>query len=100
MLCYNCTGTGHRTADCKSKRTCRKCARRHHSSICDRNSTADPQHSTAAVLTTTEMNLVYPTVPVQVNGITCHALLDTGAGSSQASATLTERINQQPIRKG
>ena len=88
--------TGHRAADCKSKRNCQNCGGRHHSSICDRNATADSQHSTTA---TTETNIVYPTVLVQVNGITCRALLDTGAGSSYASATLTERINQQPIRK-
>ena len=60
----------------------------------------DPQDSTAAVLTTTEVNVVYPTVLVQVNGITCCALLDTATRSSYASTTLTERINQQPIRKG
>ena len=63
------------------------------------NATADSQHSTTAVLDTTETNIVYPTILVQVNGITCRALLDTGAGSSYASTTLTERINQQPIRK-
>ena len=97
-LCYNCAGTGHRAADCKSKRNCQNCGERHHSSICDRNATADSQHSTTAVLATTETNIVYPPVLVQVNGITCRALLDTGAGSSYASATLTERINQQPIR--
>ena len=98
-LCYNCAGTGHRAADCNSKRNCQSCGGHHHSSICDRNATADSQHSTTAVLATTETNSVYPTILVQVNGITCRALLDTGAGSSYASATLTERINQQPIRK-
>ena len=44
-LCYNCTGTGHRAADCKSKRNCEKYGGCIHSSICDRNSTVDPQHS-------------------------------------------------------
>ena len=98
-LCYNCTGTGHRAADCKSKRNCQNCGGRHHSSICDKNSTTDLQQSTATVLATTEVSVVYPTVLVQVNGITCRALLDTGAGSSYASATLIERINQEPVRK-
>ena len=98
-MLQNCAGTGNHAADCKSKRNCQNCAGRHHSSICDRNSTADPQHSTAAFLATTEMNIVYPTVFVKVNGITCCALLDTSTGSSYASATLTERINQQSIRK-
>ena len=37
---------------------------------------------------------------LQINWITCRALLDTGVGISNASATLTERIIQQPIKKG
>ena len=53
----------------------------------------------AAVVTATEMNVVYPTVLVQANGITCRVLLDTGVGSSYGSATRTERIIQKPIRK-
>ena len=65
-LCYNCTGTGHRAADSKSKRNSQNCGEHHHSSICGRNSKAYPKHSTAAVLATTEMNVVYPTVLVQL----------------------------------
>ena len=57
-LCYNCAGTGHCAADCKSKRNCQNCGGLHHSSICDRNATADSQHSTTAVLATTETNIV------------------------------------------
>ena len=45
------------------------------------------------------MKFACPKVLVQVSGITCRALPDTGAGRLYASATLTERINQQPIRK-
>ena len=36
---------------------------------------------------------------MEVEGIRCRALLDTGAGSSYASATMIERLNKQPDHK-
>ena len=42
---------------------------------------------------------MYPIVVVEVEGITCRALLDTGAGSSYASATLIEKLNKKPDHK-
>ena len=36
--------------------------------------------------------MVYPVVIVQVEGVKCRALLDTGAGSSYASAALLDRV--------
>jgi len=48
------------------------------------------------MLVTGEGLVVYPVVVVEVEGIMCRALLDTGAGSSYASATLIER---QPDHK-
>ena len=33
-LCFNCLGK-HRVADCKSKSNCRKCNKRHHTSLCN-----------------------------------------------------------------
>ena len=41
----------------------------------------------------------YPVVAVNVEGIKCRALLDTGAGSSYASAALLDRLRKRPIRK-
>ena len=38
-------------------------------------------------------------VVVDVGGIQCQALLDTGAGSSYASAALLDRLGKQPVRK-
>ncbi|XP_064641935.1 uncharacterized protein LOC135496506 [Lineus longissimus] len=32
-LCFNCLGN-HKIKDCKSKRTCRHCSRKHHTSLC------------------------------------------------------------------
>ena len=48
------------------------------------------------MVATGEGQVVYPVVVVEVEGITCRALLDTGAGSSYASATLVERLNRKP----
>ena len=43
--------------------------------------------------------VVYPVVLVEVDGIRCRALLDTGAGSSYASETLINKLNRKPDRK-
>jgi len=51
------------------------------------------------MLATGEGLVVYPVVVVEVEGIMCRALLDTGAGGSYASATLIERLNRQPDHK-
>ena len=86
-MCFNCTGTKHRAADCKSRSRCQKCGKRHHTSIC----TQRGQLLTAAAAGNKE-RVVYPIVKVNVEGILCRALLDTGAGSSYASATLLDNI--------
>ena len=91
-LCYSCTGTKHRAAECLSKTNCQKCNSKHHTSICDKN-------SSQLMLATGEGLVVYPVVVVEVEGIRCRALLDTGAGSSYASASLIERLNKQPDHK-
>ena len=38
-------------------------------------------------------------VTVDVNGVKCRALLDTGAGSSYASSTLLDRLYFRPLRQ-
>ena len=91
-LCFNCTGTRHRAADCRCTTTCQKCSGKHHSSICDK-------HSNQLLLATGRGQVVYPIVVVEVEGIMCRALLDTGAGSSYASATLIQKLNKKPDHK-
>ena len=44
--------------------------------------------------------VVYPVVVVEVAGIKCRALLDSGAGSSYASAALLDRIRAKPHHSG
>ena len=51
------------------------------------------------MVATGEGPVVVRVVVVEVEGITCRALLDTGAGNSFASATLVERLNQKPDHK-
>jgi len=43
--------------------------------------------------------VIYPVVLVEVNGFKCHALLDTGAGSSYVSSAITDHLGLRPIRK-
>ena len=92
-LCYNCTGTDHRAVDCKSKRNYQNCGGLH-SSICDRNSAADPQHSTAAVLVTRESKLCciqQPTADIFQIQISClygHFKINTEVNNVKKSKLL------------
>ena len=91
-LCFNCTGAKHQAQDCRSKTNCQLCGHRHHTSICDK------QHSNnQMMLATGEGSVIYPVVVVVVDGIKCRALLDTGSGSSYASAALVARLNKRPF---
>ena len=89
-LCFNCTGTRHRAEECKSKLRCQICDRKHHTSICHKQETTNPLLVATGIPTG---NVTYPVVIVEVEGIKCRALLDTGAGSSYASAALLDRIS-------
>jgi hypothetical protein len=54
------------------------------------------------LLTTTESSdipLAYPVVVVNVEGVKCRALLDTGAGSSYASAAILNRLTNRKRHK-
>ena len=46
-----------------------------------------------------ESLVMHPVVVVKVNSIMCRVLLDTGAGSSYASAALLDRLKLKPIKK-
>ena len=43
--------------------------------------------------------MTYPVVVIEVEGVKCTALIDTGAGSSYVSSKLISRLNKKPIRK-
>ena len=94
-LCFNCTGARHRADECTSKLRCQICNRKHHTSLCQENN-ADALLVATRIPTT---HVTYPVVIVEVQGIKCRALLDTGAGSSYASAALLDRISKSGKRK-
>ena len=90
-LCFNCTGTRHRADECKGKLRCQICDRKHHTSIChEQENQANPLLVATGIPTG---NVTYPVVVVEVEGIKCCTLSDTGAGSSYASAALLDRIS-------
>lgn len=93
-LCFNCATPNHRAAECFSKKTCLHCHKRHHSSICDREQTDSGKQT---LMTASENNEgIMPVLTVKVDGITCRALIDTGAGSSYASAKLLDLLKKKP----
>ena len=47
----------------------------------------------------TQSLVIHPLVVVKVNNMMCRALLDTGAGSYYASATLLHQLKLKPIKK-
>ena len=106
-LCFNCIGERHRVSNCKSQRSCMKCKGHHHMSLyMDETNQKSPATRTGSnntatgqkLLTTPESEAIYPVVVVKVNGITCRALLETGAGSSYISSTLACELRRPPIK--
>ena len=96
-LCYNCTGSSHRANDCPSHSKCQRCGRRHHTSICDND--AKNEGKGKKLLISCEMNPegIFPVVCVKVDGVECRALIDSGAGSSYASAKLINLLRKKPV---
>ena len=102
-LCFNCVTGSHRAANCPSKSSCQRCHKRHHTSICDLSFNnpggGDNQQATSrgVALTTNQTGEgLFPVVVVEVNGIKCRALIDSGAGSSYVSAKLIELLHIKP----
>lgn len=93
-LCFNCATPNHRAAECWSKKICQHCHKHHHTSICDHEQTNSGKQT---LMTASENNEgIMPVVTVKVDGITCRALIDTGAGSSYASAQLLDLLKKRP----
>ena len=79
-LCFNCTGEKHRASDCRSRVQCCNCKRRHHTSICNK-----PEENKKLLCHPNRKDVVYPVVVVEIDGMKCRALLNTGSGSSFSS---------------
>ncbi|XP_028414003.1 uncharacterized protein LOC114536864 [Dendronephthya gigantea] len=94
-LCFNCATKTHRASECSSKVSCGNCSKRHHTSICDQ--TSDKEQNERKLLTDGGSgDGIFPVVVVKVNGVTCRALIDSGAGGSYASAKLIEALKLKP----
>ena len=93
-LCFNCTGTKHRASDCRSNKLCLNCNSKHHTSICDKCDNV--------LLTTNSNACAYPVVIINIEGIKCRALVDTGSGANYVSSTIinliNRKINKKPIK--
>ncbi len=101
-MCFNCTGTGHIAAECKS-RGCKKCQRKHHTSLCEeKDATVDPAQSLKAEegissyfeKTTT----LHGTVLAKVGTRTVRVMFDTGAGSSYVCTEVITKQRLKPVR--
>ena len=97
-LCFNFTGSNHRATECQVKSGCRNCHSRHHTSICNKKSSDNKtRQPNQVMLATGAQGIIYPVVVVKVNGVTCRALLDTGAGSSYISSKLVDILKIKPV---
>ena len=98
-LCFNCAAGQHRANSCPSKSTCRKCNKRHHTTICDTSDKGEETKGERKLLTASGSRAegIFPVVVVKVNGITCRALIDSGSGSSYVSGKLASMLKTKPI---
>ena len=97
-----CTTGNHRASYCPSKSVCQRCHKRHHTSICDAthppsDANHPPTPTRGVALTTNQLGEgLFPVLVVEVNGIKCRALIDSGAGSSYVSAKLIDLLRVKP----
>lgn len=99
-LCFNCTTGNHHAIYCKRRSACQHCHKRHHTSICDmpaQESINKPMPARGVALTTNQIREgLFPVIVIEVNGIKCQALIDSGAGSSYVSAKLIKLLRIEP----
>ena len=95
-LCWNCGRGSHRQQNCRS-RGCMKCGARHHTSICDQHSKPDKTPAMTGYAPNNDSDpSLPPIVPVQINGQTFWAYLDTGSGRNFISSNAVKRLNLSP----
>ena len=81
-----------------SKSSCQICSKRHHTSICDEKESKKLQEPKKKTLMSARdgERVIHPVVVIEVNGVTCRALIDTGASSCYASAQLVDQLQIRP----
>ena len=80
-LCFNCAAGNHKAANCPGKCSRQNCEKRNHTSICDTKGKVNLMSMTSKA----KNEAIFSVVVVNVNGVKCRALIDSGAGSSYAS---------------
>jgi hypothetical protein len=107
-LCFNCASGQHAASSCKSKISCQKCKRRHHTSICFNPEDNGELAMTSNVGSTHLRNgpnklspttVIHPVVVVKVGGMKLRALLDSGASHSYVSARLVELTQASEVKR-
>ncbi|XP_071177507.1 uncharacterized protein [Mytilus edulis] len=68
-LCFNCLGR-HRVVDCKSKSNCKKCDRRHHTSLCNNDHDKETT-STSSTSTVQKHNAEESDISVLYSSLNC-----------------------------
>ena len=120
-LCFNCLSPTHRAKDCRSIRRCKKCERKHHTSLCQPNPRVTTRNDTRASSSDLDRNDPKPIThanftasrnrqPVLLKtaesmvfsrskGINAYILFDEGSSKSFITAELTQKLQLKPIRK-
>ncbi len=89
-LCYNCGQPGHRANSCHGG-SCFKCKGKHHTSLCEGKK--------GAILTgyTPSDTTLPPIIPVNIEGVTLWAYLDTGSGRNFISQDALTKLRLSPL---
>ena len=98
-LCFNCAAGMHKSVTCPSKASCQHCHLRHHSSLHDSETDVKLPNGKNVAMTSSSNDKkegIFPVVVVDVNGIRCRALIDSGSGSSYVSTKLIQLLGAKP----
>ena len=69
----------------------------HHTSICDNDSKSGVKGKKLLISCEVNPEGIFPGVRMKVDGVECRALIDSGAGSSYASAKLINLLEKKPV---
>ena len=105
-LCFNCLNGGHRIDDCKYRKRCSECNRKHNVMLHKDKPIADPEKkpekesvATTAVCTRNSKAIAFPVVAVTVRGrdhdVTTYAVLDQCSDTTLVTNRLLDSLHIQ-----
>ena len=86
-LCFNCFGN-HKVTECRSRFTCRKCNKKHHSSLCDDNKKREWGNATTSTSKTQEATTAISTVDIEDNNTSTEVLYTSSSEIQQRTDVL------------